>query len=1064
MSSVTQTIPNFYGGISEQPDYTKSPGQVKDVLNGIPDITYGLYKRPGSQCIGGEPLSGVVKNSNDAWNAITQNNSGGFFHYYRDETEGSYIGQVTPTGDVKVWRCSDGQLMTTAWSTAYSGTETNLKAYLANSDSQDIKALTINDTTFLTNSNSSKTISMTGTTDARPHTYGAFVDLVKTENGRQYGLNISTDDTTQSLSTATRIEISSDNLESAAEPAYGHCPGVGTKVFNVNGSSGQKNLVFRLTIRGQQVTAMQGNEINGEEDYSCQYTRELTLLHGGEGWETNDTVDVTLPSIRPDNPTVGHDKPNRATYTYTIKILDHETTEQQANIKAVRPAPTPFDADTAVSSAAILGGIAKELDYSPTTKNFIKSTNVDISAETITFAAAHGYDTGAKVTYSADVYSFTFGGTSTAIGGLEELGEYYVIKVSDTVIKLATTLSNANAGTAINLTSQGYDNTSGFDADPWGHTLYGKIEHTVIGNGIYIYSDTTAFNCQVLEKDLMFVMTNEANDIASLPTQCKHGYIVKINNTKADEDDYYLKFEGDNGRDGSGSWVECAKPGIDKSFDFTNMPVVIQRTASTTFTVKRFGWSDRTIGDDITNAKPSFVGKSINQVLFWRNRLIFLSGENVITSRAGSFGSFWNKSATSVNNSDPVDIACSSSSPAALVDGVEMNNGLLVFSTDQQFLLSTSDSIFNSDTAKLSSVSNYNYNKEVSPLMLGKSVGFLDNTGQYSRFFEGANFIASTQPDIAEQSKIVPRLLSNGINLAASSQENSIILFGKFGSDTVFGYKYYISGENRLQSSWFKWKLVSPIKYHFIVDDTYYFLDTNNFLQKINLVQASTDPSLVQDGVDYLLHLDNYISLSGGAFNASTNKTTFDSTTVDNLVWNSIDPAPSQSLVLIDDDETLTRSGRYTKPTVTRTAADNNTIIAEGNWSGITIKAGYLFDYQVDIPRFYVTRPSGDGTVADVNSSLVIHRAKISFGRIGSYEATLTRDNKANYTELYESTPSDDYDASDVAYRDEHIQTVPIYEKNTNFDLTVKSTHPSPATLRSIAWEGDYTNKFYRRA
>ena len=43
MASVTQTIPSFTGGISEQPDQLKFPGQVKDVVNAIPDITRGLY-------------------------------------------------------------------------------------------------------------------------------------------------------------------------------------------------------------------------------------------------------------------------------------------------------------------------------------------------------------------------------------------------------------------------------------------------------------------------------------------------------------------------------------------------------------------------------------------------------------------------------------------------------------------------------------------------------------------------------------------------------------------------------------------------------------------------------------------------------------------------------------------------------------------------------------------------------------------------------------------------------------------------------------------------------------
>ena len=71
---------------------------------------------------------------------------------------------------------------------------------------------------------------------------------------------------------------------------------------------------------------------------------------------------------------------------------------------------------------------------------------------------------------------------------------------------------------------------------------------------------------------------------------------------------------GENNQDGSGSWSECAKPGIAKTL--TNMPLVIQRTAVTTFTVKQFTYQDRRVGDDTTNPLPSFVGKRINKVCF----------------------------------------------------------------------------------------------------------------------------------------------------------------------------------------------------------------------------------------------------------------------------------------------------------------------------------------------------------------------------------------------------------------------------------------------------------------
>ena len=76
--------------------------------------------------------------------------------------------------------------------------------------------------------------------------------------------------------------------------------------------------------------------------------------------------------------------------------------------------------------------------------------------------------------------------------------------------------------------------------------------------------------------------------------------------------------------------------------------------------------------------------------------------------------------------------------PSALYDGVEINAGLVVFSSNQQFLFSSDDTVLNPDTAKLRAISSYNYNIVVPPISLGTTVGYLDNSGQYSRFNEMA--------------------------------------------------------------------------------------------------------------------------------------------------------------------------------------------------------------------------------------------------------------------------------------------------------------------------------------
>ena len=948
MAGVTQTIPQYSAGISEQPDNLKFPGQVVESINAIPDVTKGLFKRPGAARVGTNALANVQS-------------GGAYFHYYRDDNEGSYIGQVAADGQLRMWK-ADGDNAGAAQNITYgTGGQTVIQNYLQTTDPENLQFLTINDTTFVTNRDSSDytqaeidsgvapsgtsagdartitAVGTTGTTDATPDAHFAFLELLRTENGRQYGLNLYDSSSTTTFTRATRVKVQSHTLDES--DGTGHCPSIGTGVFSVDSGS-KTNLIFRITALGQQgVSPNYSASSNGPggSNYRCSYNVEIVLLHGGEGWTTGDTTTVTLEGA-----------------DYTVLVEDHESTSVKANLKLVRPEPTPFDADTAVTADTILGGILAELP--------------------------------------------------TGITG------------------------------------------------------------TVIGTGMYL-SSANPFNVEVVEDDLMRVMQSSVNDVTRLPNQCKHGYIVKVSNSRmADEDDYYVRFDGENNRDGAGSWSECAKPGIAKTL--TNMPLVIQRTAlanpgtSTevaTFTIKQFTYADRLIGDELTNPLPSFVNKRINKVLFFRNRLVFLSGENVVTSRPGTLGEpdFFSESALTISSSDPIDISAASTFPSELFDGIAINTGLVVFSTNQQFLLASDDTVLNPDTAKLRSISTFNYNKDIAPISLGTTIGYVDNSGKFSRFNEMANIAREGEPVVVEVSKIVPTTLPKDIDLLTNSRENGIILFAKNGATDciVYGYKYLNVADKRQQAAWFKWKLNNPVVYHFIIDDEYYFLDSDYYLQKIRLVQTTEDPSIVQDNVDFLLHVDNHTTVSGGNFDPTTNTTTFSG-----VGWLTTVTSPNYELVVIDTNSASTRVGRYAKATVSGTS-----FTLPGNWSGVTLTIGYIYDYEVQFPTFYPMKMAGTKPESDVNSSLVLHRIKLHFGKIGLYETTLKRVGKNDYTEVYESTQLDEYDASDAPYLEEFIKTVPVYEKNTNVEITLRSTHPAPATLRALSWEGDYSPRFYQR-
>jgi len=134
MPAVTQRVDDYLGGVSRQSDDKKLPGQVEECINGYPDPTFGLTKRPGFQHIG------------NLGTGTTYDNSKWFF-ISRTDTE-KYIGCITPasggsTGAIAIWNTETFAAATITYGTG-------AQAYLTGTRT-DYDILTIQDKSIITN-------------------------------------------------------------------------------------------------------------------------------------------------------------------------------------------------------------------------------------------------------------------------------------------------------------------------------------------------------------------------------------------------------------------------------------------------------------------------------------------------------------------------------------------------------------------------------------------------------------------------------------------------------------------------------------------------------------------------------------------------------------------------------------------------------------------------------------------------------------------------------------------------------------------------------------------------
>ena len=1054
MASVTQTIPNYIAGVSEVPDQLKNPGQVKNALNVLPSVDKGLEKRPGSEYV----------------RSLTIDPTGTWFHYYRDDEE-QYIGQIGRNhsvgcgSNIRMWSLRDQPNHPSGYvlagdemdvDVAETGRE-GINTYLNHSTDEDLQFLTINDYTYVVNR--TKVVSMsTSTAPDRPHRNAAFIFLKKTANARQYGLNVFRTNATTDVTTATRIKH---------KEVYPSTP-----FTRHDGTSWNDKLATDTSGGGSTAAAEHKSPNITERPFHSRqwiysgtnyYPRNLaTCPDIGTAVYSSEDVAPLQPNIKiykSDGTQITDGSRKNLRWRFTVKGRSH----LRANTSTTPAGP-----------------------------DYICTYDYDVEL----LPVGEGWQKGDYVQFTADASGFTDDDEDGA------LRVVYYIEISEIeTAKVKCSLTTGNKDGLVRPSPTPFDSTVSISSTG----ILGGIEQnladinsgittTIIGNVIYLNTpngtldsngiDPNRFNVETSESDLIQVMTDEINDISQLPTQCKHGYIVKIANSGDDDDDYYLKFKGDNDLDGPGAWVECAKPGIKNKLDPATMPMQIVRKDNGSFQVQQPNdgvnpWGVRDVGEGSdddganTNPEPSFVGSTINNILFWRNRVVLLSDANAICSRPGGDNltnpNFWVNTALTISPDDPIDLSASSTSPAKLFDGIEVTAGLVLMSANAQFLLTTDSDTLTPETATINSLATYNYNTKVNPISLGTTVGFLDNAGKTSRFFEMVNIQRAGEPTILDQTITIPSLLPKNLNLISSSKENTYAIFSKTGTTDMYGYKYFNTGEKRVQSAWFKWTVRKNVVYHCIMDDSFFTIDEEGHLVKFELRDTSTasDLDVTVDAnnklaSDFSIHLDY-----NQEFAAS--EITYDSATRKSYVTLPSGYDDVGTIALIDDtpnDGTWNNFGRY--GVATFQAASGGTpakAVVDGDWTqgSHSIYVGYLYEMQVDFPTIYMTKTGPTATVSDTRGSLVVHRVKLELGPCGVYETLVKRVGKDDYTEVFESSLLDNYMTNTTPWLEEHTHTIPTYERNTNLEFSLKSSHPSPTTLYSMSWEGDYTNKFYQR-
>ena len=468
-------------------------------------------------------------------------------------------------------------------------------------------------------------------------------------------------------------------------------------------------------------------------------------------------------------------------------------------------------------------------------------------------------------------------------------------------------------------------------------------------------------------------------------------------------------------------------------------------------------WKPRTVGDAITSPMPSFVGRSIDGISFFKNRLVLTSRENVVCSQAGDYFSFFASTAITIIASDPVDLSASSLRPIRLKHAIPAPTGLVLFGDNAQYFLTTNTEAFAPNTAEINLLSSYNQSDAIAPIDIGPSLVFIEEGAKSTTVFEmdlGDNI--GGKPRVSELTRLLPNYVPAAItNLKISQSAGTLAMSSKQDTRSLYLYRFFQAGETRV-SSWFKWTLPGTIEHFDFYQDIMFVITkhgSNYVLSQVSLLTETPNQSLLFDGeyLDVRLDLFDYkptlIYDSAADLTHVCFKDGFQDTTLQPVLM-FLDPAISGYF----EEQTLQED-------LTQPVGQRYFLTADGNQTTSKFAIGYKYEALAQLPAFYYIKEEGKKDTINIPR---VSRISVNSYNSGPYRAVVRTEGRDEFSVSLPQINANYYLANNIPIIRNAQSTVPILAKGNQFEFELIADSPFPTAFTSLEWEGTYNNKGVR--
>ncbi|UVK85892.1 non-contractile tail tubular protein [Salmonella phage JSS1] len=549
---------------------------------------------------------------------------------------------------------------------------------------------------------------------------------------------------------------------------------------------------------------------------------------------------------------------------------------------------------------------------------------------------------------------------------------------------------------------------------------------------------------------LMSAVMHTSQSFSKLPAEAPNGYSVQIvGDTSKTSDAFYVQYDA-----ARKVWKEVAGWGVQKGLNNGTMPHALIRQSDGSFKMEALPWDERKCGDMNTNPDPSIVDQKINDVFFFRNRLGFLAGENIVMSRTSKYFSLFPASVANLSDDDPIDVAVSHNRISTLKYAVPFSEELLLWSDQAQFVLSASG-ILSPKSVELNLTTEFDVSDKARPYGIGRGVYFASPRASYTsinRYYAVQD--VSSVKSAEDMSAHVPSYIPNGVfSIRGSGTENFVSVLSANAPSKIFMYKFLYLNEGNVQQSWSHWELGSNVTVLACdsIGSTMYLLlrnQSHTWMARAHFTKNSIDYL----DEPYRIYIDNKleITIPGGSYNDDTYETVI----YPGQFYGMKTYRGKYYIVAMDGKVTWFDEPQGGWPN------GEPRLALSGNREGEKVYIGQAINFRYVFSKFLIKKAADDGSTATEDiGRLQLRRAWVNYEGSGAFVVEVENTSRLfSYDMAGARLGSNALRAGGLNVGTGQFR-FPVSGNAKLNEVRIISDHTTPLNVIGCGWEGNYLRR-----